>query len=251
MTERESVLLEAALRDLGANLDVPEPPDPGELTEAVRARVAGSPGRTGLLGGPVLLRVAAAVLVALLTLAVLVTVSPPVRAAVLHLLRFAGIEFSSESAPPGRLPATVRLPGERSVDLPTARRLAPFPVAVPGRLGAPQDVLLIDGTPPRVVSLVYRGGGVRLDEFDGRMDIGLFKKMTGSEGLRWVMVGDQQGIWVDRPHEVVYVDRDGNYHTDSARLSARTLIWPAGDVTLRLEGDFTLDEALAVAESVR
>src|SRR5256885_5465118 len=103
MTEA-NVQIEVALRDLGANLEVPEPPDPWGLAGAVRARLADPPGRPGLLGGSVLLRVAAVVLAVLLTLAVLVTVSPPVPAAVLHLLRFAGIEFSSEQAQPGGLP---------------------------------------------------------------------------------------------------------------------------------------------------
>jgi hypothetical protein len=252
MTERNAVL-DAALRDLGARLDVPTPPDPGELTEAVRARLAGPPrGGRAPFGGPVLLRVAAVLVAALIALGVLITVSPPVRAAVFHLLRFAGIEFSSESAPPpSTLPTTVTLPGERSVDLPTARRLSRFPVPVPEALGTPEKVLLADGTPPRIVSLVYRGGTVRLDEFDGRIDQALFKKIAGGEGVQWVQAGGDFGVWVDRPHEVIYVDRDGKYHTESARLSGKTLIWTAGDVTLRLEGDLTLDEALAVARSVR
>ncbi|HEV8559651.1 MAG TPA: hypothetical protein VGR06_25215 [Actinophytocola sp.] len=252
MTEPD-VLLEAVLRDLGARLDVPAPPEPGELTHAVRARLTGPPrGGRAPFGGSVLLRVAAVLVAAMITLGVLVTVSPPVRAAVLHLLRFAGIEFSSESAPPpSTLPTTVTLPGERTVDLPTAQRLSRFPVSVPEALGTPEKVLLADGTPPRIVSLIYRGGTVRLDEFDGRLDQALFKKISGGDGVQWVQVGEDFGVWVDRPHEVVYVDREGKYHTESARLSAKTLIWTAGDVTLRLEGDFTLDEALAVAKSVR
>jgi hypothetical protein len=244
--------LEVALRDLGAHLEVPDPPDQEELTAAVRARLADPPGRPGVLGGSVLLRVAAVVLAALLTLAVLVAVSPPVRAAVLHLLRFAGIEFSSESAPPpSGLPTTVRLPGEREVDLPTAGHEARFPVAVPDSLGRPERVLVADGTPPRIVSLLYRGGMIRLDEFDGRMDVAVYKKIVGVEGLRWVSLGERTGVWVDRPHEVSYVDREGNYRTESARLSGRTLIWQVGDVTLRLEGNLTLAEATAIAESVR
>jgi hypothetical protein len=250
MTDR----LEAALRDLGARLEVPAPPDPGVLSGAVRAGLAGPPrgGRAPLGGGSVPLRVAAVVLAVLITLGVLITVSPPVRAAVLHLLRFAGIEFSSESGPPppGGLPGTAPLPGERSVDLPTAQRISRFPVVLPGALGTPERVLVADGTPPRIVSLLYRGGSVRLDEFDGSLDPALLKKFVGAEGLRWVELAGGYGVWVDAPHEVVYLDRDGNYRTESARLSGKTLIWQSGDVTLRLEGDLTLEQATAVAESV-
>jgi hypothetical protein len=252
MTEHER--LETALRELGADLAVPQPPEVAELTADIRARLAGPPRRTrAVFGGPVLLRVAAMLVLALLTLSVLMVVSPPVRAGVLNLLRYAGIEFSTDSAPRPLPPTPAPLPGERTVDLPTAQRLSGFPVAVPDALGEPERVVLVDGQPPRVVSLLYQDGTVRLDQFDGRMDLGFYKKGLGQGGLQWVRLGpgSEPAIWVDRPHEVVYVDRDGRYRTESARLSARTLIWQAGDVTLRLEGDFTLERALEVARSVR
>ena len=234
--------VEVALRDLGAHLDVPEAPD---LTRAVLARLdEPEPRRHSRL-----LTVAAAVVAVVIALGVLITVSPPVRAAVAHLLRFAGIELSSDTVVP--LPATpAPLPGERSADLPTAQQLAEFRVVVPERLGQPEGVRLIDGTPPRVVSLLYRGGTVRLDEFDGTADLTFFKKVAQGS-FEYVMVGEYQGVWVDGPHPLVYQDRQGNYRTESARLAGRTLIWQRGDVTLRLEGDFTQAQALEIARSVR
>ncbi|HET9139704.1 hypothetical protein [Actinophytocola sp.] len=237
--------LEVALRDLGAHLDIPDPP---ELTGAVLDRLAEP--RRRAWGVPA--RVAAAVVLVLLTLAVLVTVSPPVRAAVLNLLRFAGIELSTDAAPAGRpLPTAVPLPGERVVDLATARQQAQFEIAVPAKLGEPETVLLADGTPPRIVSLSYRGGSVRLDEFDGELDFAFYKKMVGSDGVEWTQVDGGPAIWVDRPHELVYVDPGGRHRQESARLSAKTLIWRNSDgVTLRLEGDFSVAEAIEVAESV-
>lgn len=237
--------IEVALRDLGARLEIPEPPD---VTAAVLSRLERPERRTWGLPA----RVAAAVVLVLLALAVLVTVSPPVRAAVLNLLRFAGIEFSTDSAPAGRpLPTTVVLPGERAVDLATAREQSRFEIAVPAKLGAPDQVLLIDGAPPRVVSLIYRGGAVRLDEFDGSLDFAMYKKLLGSGGMAWTQVNGEPAIWVDRPHEVVYVDRDGAFRQESARLSGKTLIWQRDGVTLRLEGDFSEAEALELAASVR
>jgi hypothetical protein len=237
--------LEAALRDLGAHLEVPEPPETAALTAAVRTRLAAPAPR------PVWVKVAAVLVVLLLAFAVLVTVSPPVRAGVLHLLRFAGIEFDSGPASPPPLPSTAPLPDERTVDLDTARSASAFPIALPDALGQPERVLLADGTPPRVVSLLYQGGRVRLDEFDGRIDPVLYKKLVVSGDLTSVNVGEDSGLWVDRPHEVTYVDRNGVYHTESARLSGKTLIWQHGGITLRLEGDFGLAEAQDIAASVR
>jgi hypothetical protein len=197
------------------------------------------------------LKVAAVFVVLVLALGVLITVSPPVRAGVLNLLKFAGIEFSTDSAPPTGLPSIAPLPDERRVDLPTAQQLSRFPVLVPWRLGQPEQVLVADGTPPRIVSLLYRNATVRLDQFDGTIDVALYKKLVQGNKMEFTSVGGDTALWVDRPHEVIYVDRAGQYRTESARLSATTLIWQHDNVTLRLEGDFTLAEAHEIAESVR
>jgi len=244
----EPTMIETALRDLGDRLAVPEPPDAAELTEAVRARLA-HPQRRQFVESR-LAKVAAVVLVVLLALGLLITVSSPVRAGVLHLLRFAGIELSSDSGPTGPLPRSpAPLPGERASDLPTAQRESRFPVTVPAALGAPEQVLLIDGTPPRVVSLLYRGGTVRLDEFDGVADLAIFKKVD-TRDFEYLQIGGANAVWVPSPHPLYYVDRDGKYRTESARLSAKTLIWQRGEVTLRLEGNFTEEQAVAIANSV-
>jgi hypothetical protein len=234
--------LDRALLDLGAHLEVPEASD---VTAAVLARLDEPEPRQHSR----LLKVAAAVVAVIIALGVLITVSPPVRAAVVHLLRFAGIELSSESHGP-LPPSPAPLPDQRVADLPAAQRVSRFPIAVPADLGQPEQVLLVDGTPPRLVSLLYRGGTVRLDEFDGVADLAMFKKV-GRGQFDYVPVGGDYGIWVPAPHELYYVDRDGVFHTESARLSAKTLIWQHGAVTLRLEGDFTQEQAIAIANSVR
>jgi hypothetical protein len=56
-------------------------------------------------------------------------------------------------------------------------------------------------------------------------------------------------VWIPAPHVVEYLDRHGVVHSESAHLARRTLIWQVGSVTLRLEGGFTREQALAVAGS--
>lgn len=251
MTEQDETpdRIEAALRDLGARLAVPPPPKAAELTEAVLARLAG-PARRAHRSRPRLVRVAAGVVVLLLAFALLVAVSPPVRAGVVNLLRFAGIELRTESAP-GTLPLVPRpLPSERTVGLADARAEASFPIMVPDMLGTPERVTLIDGDPPRVVSLSYRGGTIRLDEFHGDLTPA-FGKLVGYDGVSRVSVDGHPGIWMAVPHELFYIDRDGQWQRESARLSAATLAWQVGTTTLRLEGEFTLEQALTIARSVR
>lgn len=223
MTEHE---VEAALRDLATRLDVPEPPD---VTAAVLSRISVPPRRRG--------RFLAAFLAALAAFAVAVTVSPAVRAGVVEILEFAGIEFRSE--PPPNAP--VRDPLERAVSLEEARRTAPFEIHLPAALGEPKEVLVENG---RVVSLVY--DGMRLDEFDGALSP-VMAKIIGADGVEQVTVGGVDGLWVGKPHAVYYIDENGQHWSQGPRLAGSTLIWQRDGVTLRLEGDLTKEAALAIA----
>jgi hypothetical protein len=100
---------------------------------------------------------------------------------------------------------------------------------------------------PRVVSLRYPGA--RVDEIDGRI-APVFEKFTRAEDVVQTTVEGARALWVPRPHPVLYVDRLGIIREESARLAARTLIWERGDVTYRLEGDFTRQQAVTIAASI-
>ena len=240
----------AELRALRAWLQTPEPLD---LRAAVRARLAVPPQRRRLAT-----RRRWVVAVALtVAVAIAVAVLPQGRAAVAStvkgLLRFAGIEVREDPRGAPSLPASPGpLPSSRSSALDEARRQARFPIGVPAALGVPDEVLVSDPGPdgaPRVVSLLYRGGAIRLDEFDGELDPA-FEKTAVGPGVQWVSLNGRSGLWFPTPHPVVYLDRQGVRRTESARLAAPTLIWRDGSVTYRLEGPATLTEATAIARSV-
>lgn len=243
---RDDALI-AELRELGRRVDVPEPAD---QRAAVRARLAT---RTPVRAARHRLRrwmagVAAATLGAVL-------VVPPARAAVVDavggLLRIAGVEVRRDTDP-GVLPSRpAPLPSSRGTTLQDARRLARFTVLAPAALGAPHEITVADPDAdgaPRVVTVTYRGGAVRLDQFDGQPEPAFMKSAPDAE---WTDVGGQTAIWLPRPHPVSYVDRGGVQRTEAARLAGPTLIWSAGSVTYRLEGLATLESALAVANSLR
>jgi hypothetical protein len=237
--------LVAELRALGPYLEIPEPAD---QRAAVRARLSAPVPRRRHLRRWIAAAVAAVVLT--------VSAVEPARAAVVgvvgDLLRVAGIEVRREPADPGGLPPSPGpLPSQRSASLEAARRAALFPVRVPARLGPPDQVVLGDPDPrgaPRVVTLTYRGGDVRFDQFDGAVSPVFLK--SAPDG-RWVSVGPDSGIWLPGPHPVTYVGRDGVERTATARLAGPTLIWSDGSVSYRLEGLATLAEAQLVALSVR
>jgi hypothetical protein len=244
---------DTALRDLGEHLHVPTPPTPAALTTAVLARLdAPPPRRTALLP-----RLVAAAVALLAALGVAMAVSPQVRAAVFEFLRVGGVELNEGPPPPLRTTeADTALPGERTVTLDEARAAAPFPVAVPERLGEPDSVLLDSGPlpggeQPRVVSLRYtRTGETRIDQFDGRLGP-MFEKFTSAADVVPTTVAGHPGIWVPRPHLVLYLDRDGLLVEEAARLAGTTLIWEADGITYRIEGDLDRDQAVEIAESMR
>jgi len=233
--------LERELRELTGWLEPARTPD---LTARVRARLdAPAPRRRWRY---VLAGALAALLVAAL---------PPGRAAVAGavtgLLRFSGVVIDTAPAPP---PAGTPspLPAQHQVALAEAQRQVRFPIRVPARLGVPERVLVADpdgAGAHRVVSLLYRGGTVRLDAFDGSLDIVFHKRSVGAD-VTLTQVGGEFAIWVGGPHALAYVDRSGTERVATARLSAATLIWERAGVSYRLEGDLTREQALDVASSL-
>ncbi|BCJ52222.1 hypothetical protein Asp14428_36970 [Actinoplanes sp. NBRC 14428] len=239
----EDDALIAELRALEPWLDTGEPAD---RRAAVRARLVARPARIRHRKRWIAAAVAA--------LAGAVIAVSPARAAVVDavdgVLRIVGIEVRAGG--PGELPPRPDpLPSRGPVTLAQARAAAQFPVVVPAALGVPDRVELADpdaGGAPRVVTMTFRGGAVRFDQFDGSVSPA-FLKSSGE--ARWTEVGGSTAIWLPGPHAVTYVDRAGQERTATGRLAAPTLIWSTGTVTYRLEGIATLAGATAVAGDLK
>ena len=248
--------VEAELRQLGRELDVPPAASP---TAAVRQRLEGSAARRphqARRGTGLLRRWRPAWRAALVVVAVLVAVlvaTPQGRAVVTHVLRFAGIELQQEPGPAPSPRSGAALPGERRMSLAEARRHVSFPILVPAALGRPSEVVVSDGG--RVASLIYRRtphGLVRMDEFAGHLDPVFFQKFIHLGDVTQVRVNGRKGLWIKGPHVLLYVTRDGTPAAASARLTTGdTLIWGTPQVALRLEGSLSRTAALAIADSAR
>jgi len=236
--------LDRELRALGRQLDVPPGPDPAGMVALVRRRLVArraTPSRQWL-------RYAAAM--AVIAIAVLVAGSPQVRAAIVELLRFGGVVVEQGNPTPNPTPDPPQSgkPPETADGVAAAQSRVAFPVRVPAELGPPDEVSVIDG---RVVSFSYRAAGIRLDQFDGTLDLTFAKTVPNPADVEWTQVDGATALWLRTPHELVYIDRAGQRHTESARLAANTLIWQRGQVTIRLEGAVTLERAVVIAQSIR
>ncbi|KRB44037.1 MULTISPECIES: hypothetical protein [unclassified Terrabacter] len=195
---------------------------------------------------------AAAVVVLVLALV------PPVRAAVVELLRIGGIVVREVPTPAPTPSTTSRATGTSTsgapatpVTLGQAEHLVGADIGAPTALGPPTSVTVThDG---RVAELVWGPGAgtTRLDVFVGSLSWGYLK--TVWEAVTPTTVADHEAVWLGSPHLVEWVDRVGGTHSEPPRLAGPTLVWvvpsPAGDVTYRLEGVDTLTEALRVARS--
>jgi hypothetical protein len=266
---RRELDLERALAELAADLQFPPTPD---LAGAVAARLDEAPARArrrpaGRWGWR---RLAVAGLAAVLLAAAVLVASPGTREAVARRLGLRGVGVELGGPPP---PTVTTRPGERldlglgqRVTLEEARRRVGFPVLVPGAPGfrQPAAVYVNEAVPVGGrVDLVYRArpglpaspftdAGLLITQFRGQVEPGFLKKVTGAGMVQLVTVGGEPGYWFSgEPHFFSYQDSAGQFREERTRLAGNTLIWQRGDLTLRLEGQLSQEEALRIAESMR
>ncbi|MFG1941670.1 hypothetical protein [Nonomuraea sp. NPDC048826] len=231
--------LEAELRALAGSLDVPGPP-PEQVAASVRARLeAPLPVRRRRVRWRVVVAVVLAV-------AAVTAATPQGREAVTAILRYAGIELrlGGEAPPPVGTPAP--LPGEREVAPGEVAGLVAFPVRTPGALGEPDRVTVSDGG--RVVSMFWPEG-IRLDQFDGRMEPYFFKRL-GPPYPEDTRVDGVTGFWLAGSHPLGYITRDDGEPVP-LRQAGPTLIWQSGNVGHRLEGAPSMARAVELGDSLR
>src|SRR5262245_25180945 len=219
--------LDAALRELGRQVEFPPTPD---LASSIHGRLE----RQHRWLRPV--AIALAVLVVAVAAAFAV---PPARTAILDWLGLRHVSIVRVDDLPETSPI-VRL----DLGRPVTRAQAPLWTLVPE--DEPDKIFVDDGT----VSLVWGDPGrprLLLTEFQGQAFIE--KLIQPDTRVEPVTVNGRPGAWLEEPHVVMFRDQKGQLRDDSARLAGKTLLWEHGELTLRLEGDLTKEQALRIARS--
>jgi hypothetical protein len=273
---RRELDLDRALADLAASLEFPSTPD---LAAAVTARLDQDP--VGARPAPVARprrwswptgwrRLALAGLAVVLLAVAVLAASPGTREAVARRLGLRGIGVELGGTPP---PTVTTAPGERldlglgeRVTLEEARRRVGFPVLVPQTSGLerPDAVFVSEAVPPGGrVDLVWRArpglpasgftdAGLLITEFQGQTTPEFIKKVAVAGQVEFLEVDGEPAYWFSgEPHFFTYLDRAGKFREEQTRLAGNTLIWQRGELTLRLEGEISKEEALRIAESMR
>jgi hypothetical protein len=244
VAEHEQDDLVRDLTALGRSADVSAPSE--RLATAVLERVAELPAPATRRLLPSLASRRRRIAIAVVAVLVALVATPPVRAAVADWFGFGGVRVEKGSAPSGEASPPPEVPADGSVS--QAAGDVDFTIWVPAELADPDGVEV--SADRRIVSMSWSAtpdGVVRLDQLDGRLDFSIAKT---SPGVQYAAVGGTDALWFEEPHEVVLLDADGTRRTESARLAGHTLIWQQDETTLRIEGDLSLQRAVAIAESV-
>ena len=239
--------LERALVALGHDLALPEAPDLAPRVLHALER----PGRPSRLRLAVVL---AAVLVAVVLAALAV---PDARSALARFFHIGTVRIEVVDDLPAVEPQPPELDlefalGER-VSLAEARRRAGYDLLeleeMPDRvyLGPRDSVWFLYGSTSAVRLLVAQTPRVRVDE-----EFILKKLAAAGTRVEQATVRGRPAFFLSgAEHEVLLLDEHGFVIQESARLAQDVLLWEEDGRTLRLEGDFSLDDALAIADGLR
>jgi hypothetical protein len=228
--------LELRLTGLREEIDWPETPAFATAFDARRARRL--PLRPLALGFAILLVVLAGVLV----------FSPGARSSFLEIFHIRGATVERvETLPDVKVQ---RLDYGERVSREEAERRTGFRLL---DLGSEPDAIFV--RPDGLASVVY-GDPSRprlvLSQARGSIFEGFLKK-TGGRGttVRYVTVKGEPGLFITgADHFVMFRDRNGGIRDEKTYLAGTVLLWGRGPLLLRLEGDLTRAEALALARSV-
>ncbi|HEX9123573.1 MAG TPA: hypothetical protein VF984_09485 [Actinomycetota bacterium] len=254
MAERVTIAeLERALAATGSRIEVPEPPPMGP---AVRARIrAGQiergtarPPFPGLAAWP-------RRRVALLVVGALLILAAAIGAARLLVVGAVQVRVVPSVAPPAGSGPSLG----PSVTVARAQGLAGFAIRIPGDLGPPDEIHVIDTSfARRVVVLAWRPGaglpviggtpwGSLLMELPSDRGPLAYKDLAGQNRLDPVQVDGAHGSWIEGPHDLVLTTDSGDL-----RLYVRgnVLLWDADGVTYRLETALDRGRAVGLAGSL-
>jgi hypothetical protein len=138
----------------------------------------------------------------------------------------------------------------RPSPLAEAERIVGFDLALPTfEDRGPKRAYVLDGVLASVIVQAH-GRSVLLSEFRSS-DFDFLKKVTdGETSVEPVRIDGNPGFWIEGPrHALIYPGGFGEPRT--ILIHGNVLLWVHGDLTLRLEGKLTKEQALDVARTIR
>ena len=167
---------------------------------------------------------------------------------------------------PGVLGANLDL-GNHATNVADAQRQVSWTIAVPSALGRPDavyvklqkdggpsqgEVTLVYATAPGVRASAITGVAVLVTEARGSVNETFFQKVLGPDAtVEPVSFRGHGGYWISgHPHDFLFVDTNGQIQTETLRLATNTLLIDDNGTLVRVEGDMSREQALAIAGSL-
>ena len=234
--------LEQQLVALGAEIGFPPTP---ELAMPTTTEPRPRPRRLVLAG------IALAALA--LCFGAVLAASPGARSGLRDLFGIGSVRVTRlEGAPPEASGPLV--PFGQPVSLDEAEHAVTFELRRPSTIrGRPPSQIYLDRTVGGgLVSFVWCcRPRIVLSELLGDRIEYLHKMVGPSTRIENVSVDGNPGLWVEgSDHILRVIDSNGTYQQRSIPVRGGVLLWIAHSLTLRLEGDLTREQALAIARSV-
>ncbi len=234
--------LEHALNDLAEHLDVP---DREHWRVDLTRRLTGRTPLRRRNRATALVAAAAAIVV----LGAGVVAVAPARRSVAGWLGIGAVEVRQSAPPPtGPTSSSSTRPPVRPIDLATARRQVQFEITTPSDAGPPSRVSVDRRVPGGLVTLAY--DRFTLVEIATHPSEPVIAKFVGGGPIQDVAVRGDAGMWITDAHSIGYIDRTGRLRPGTLRRSGPVLVWTREDVTYRVEGPHTLDDAMAIAITI-
>jgi hypothetical protein len=234
--------LEIRLRALAHDLDLPAERD---LAPAVIAQLSLSGTR------PFAWRRAAVLALALVAIAVGAAFAvPQARSAILRFFHLGGETIMRVDT----LPPAVERSQAAGLGSPLSRakaeRTLGFRLLLPPVHGKGPERVYLLGDSVGTVVLRSHGRPVLLSEFSSPGEMGLKKLTINQTRVQWVQVDGRAALWIRGTHTLTYFDRQLGFREQTIRIRSNVLVWTRGRLTLRLEGDLTRAQAIALAQTV-
>jgi hypothetical protein len=131
-------------------------------------------------------------------------------------------------------------------------RLAFTPVLAPASAGPVQAIEVDDSLPGGLLIVRYvRFSLVEVSSTGETVSYMAKVVDTKTTSIEDVRVNGARGLWLSgAPHQIAYLDSNGEFRADTVRREGNVLLWTKGLLTLRIEGLADKAQALAMAESI-
>jgi hypothetical protein len=229
------------------------PPTP-DIAGAVRDRIMPR-GRRLLIT-----RLAPPVLILLLVVLIVVLLVPDLRARAFDWLHIGAVRIIKEPPPASPTPFPDLLPGydvtpiasilnwDNEISLAEARERVDFPILTVPSLGTPDAVFFYELEEPMIILVWERSGQtpISLHLIGSHNRVFKYKAEVETE----TEVNGRRAVWLTGPHQYEIMPLEGEEAVIQRYIQGSVLLWEADGVTYRLEGELTLDEARALAESL-